>query len=136
MGQLVGLAQPPLRSQQQPVGDVVVQRAVHLTERHAALRAAAGLLGSRLGIELVVNLAEVLATQLGAALVRHRALELDELQHPAGHRLTPNSRPTAPVRPAWSRRLLLSPKSEEHTSAIQSLMRLSYAGFCMDKTTQ
>src|SRR3546814_6542409 len=78
LGQLVGLAQPPLRSQQQPVGDVVVQRAVHLTERHAALRAAAGLLGSRLGIELVV-------------------------------------------------------RSEEHTSELQSLMRISYAVFCLKK---
>src|SRR3546814_9199367 len=32
--------------------------------------------------------------------------------------------------PAWARR------SEEHTSELQSLMRISYAVFCLQKTTQ
>ena len=35
--QLIGLAQPPLRRQPQPVGDVVVQRAVHRAIGDAAL---------------------------------------------------------------------------------------------------
>src|SRR3546814_6366083 len=29
-----------------------------------------------------------------------------------------------------------SPRSEEHTSELQSLMRISYAVFCLKKTTQ
>ena len=42
--QLIGLPQPPLGGQPQPVGDVVVQRAMGLAVGHAALRAAARLL--------------------------------------------------------------------------------------------
>src|SRR3546814_5816104 len=30
---------------------------------------------------------------------------------------------------------LLGPRSEEHTSELQSLMRISYAGFCLKKKT-
>src|SRR3546814_4342093 len=30
---------------------------------------------------------------------------------------------------------LLNPRSEEHTSALQSLLRISYAVFCLKKTT-
>ena len=41
--ELVGLLQPALGGQPQPVGDVVVQRAMDLAERHAALAAAARL---------------------------------------------------------------------------------------------
>ena len=61
LAELVGLAQPPLGGQLQPVGDVVVQRAMGLAVRHAALRAAARLLGRLLRRELAVDLAEVLA---------------------------------------------------------------------------
>src|SRR3546814_3122034 len=32
--------------------------------------------------------------------------------------------------------VVLYPRSEEHTSALQSLMRISYAVFCLKKTTQ
>src|SRR3546814_3611929 len=32
-----------------------------------------------------------------------------------------------------ARRLLLKPRSEEHTSELQSLMRISYAVFCLKK---
>src|SRR3546814_4142814 len=31
---------------------------------------------------------------------------------------------------------LFGERSEEHTSALQSLMRISYAAFCLKKTTQ
>src|SRR3546814_6742376 len=34
------------------------------------------------------------------------------------------------------RRLLLRPRSEEHTSELQSLMRTSYAVFCLKKNNQ
>src|SRR3546814_4959386 len=34
---------------------------------------------------------------------------------------------------AWSR---MEPRSEEHTSELQSLMRISYAVFCLKKTTE
>src|SRR3546814_5866450 len=37
--------------------------------------------------------------------------------------------------PAYTRRLL-EPRSEEHTSELQSLMRISYAVFCLKKKTQ
>src|SRR3546814_1850677 len=40
--------------------------------------------------------------------------------------LTPYSWPTSTMR---------SPRSEEHTSELQSLMRHSYAGFCLKKKT-
>src|SRR3546814_9458437 len=33
----------------------------------------------------------------------------------------------------WQLYLLLSPRSEEHTSELQSLMRISYAVFCLTK---
>src|SRR3546814_9731810 len=35
--------------------------------------------------------------------------------------------------PAVSRRKSLDPRSEEHTSELQSLMRISYAVFCLKK---
>src|SRR3546814_4220820 len=34
------------------------------------------------------------------------------------------------------RLLVLTRRSEEHTSELQSLMRISYAGFCLQKKTQ
>src|SRR3546814_3905185 len=43
-----------------------------------------------------------------------------------GHRPCP--------RPPESRRSTSSPRSEEHTSELQSLMRISYAVFCLTKT--
>src|SRR3546814_10320362 len=36
----------------------------------------------------------------------------------------------------WSMSLASSDRSEEHTSELQSLMRLSYAVFCLKKTKQ
>src|SRR3546814_4811119 len=34
----------------------------------------------------------------------------------------------------WARRLPMTTRSEEHTSELQSLMRISYAVFCLNKT--
>src|SRR3546814_7882127 len=39
-------------------------------------------------------------------------------------------KPVAPSSPAWTSR---PPRSEEHTSELQSLMRISYAVFCLNK---
>src|SRR3546814_4945394 len=38
--------------------------------------------------------------------------------------------------PARQRRATLADRSEEHTSELQSLMRISYAVFCLKKTTK
>src|SRR3546814_6362668 len=54
---------------------------------------------------------------------RHAAHRLDD-----AHRV-PDSRHQRPA-PVGSRR---SPRSEEHTSELQSLMRISYAVFCLKK---
>src|SRR3546814_6607077 len=35
--------------------------------------------------------------------------------------------------PLWQATVALVPRSEEHTSALQSLMRISYAVFCLKK---
>src|SRR3546814_10744612 len=43
-------------------------------------------------------------------------------------------RETAPLRaPVCSSRIMSGPRSEEHTSELQSLMRISYAVFCLKK---
>src|SRR3546814_5349317 len=58
--------------------------------------------------------------------------------------LASGGRPSAPVIASWGRQVRLSTssvrssvtgvmRSEEHTSELQSLMRISYAGFCLQK---
>src|SRR3546814_10899187 len=47
----------------------------------------------------------------------------------------PSSRPRLPS--AWARSTgAFRPRSEEHTSELQSLMRISYAVFCLKKKTK
>src|SRR3546814_5605213 len=41
--------------------------------------------------------------------------------------------PTEPTRPMIDAVLTITPRSEEHTSELQSLMRISYAVFCLKK---
>src|SRR3546814_5123880 len=41
--------------------------------------------------------------------------------------------PNAPQILAWSTGAVLHPRSEEHTSELQSLLRISYAVFCLQK---
>ena len=86
---LVGFFQPPLGRQHQPVGDVVRDRAVNLTEGHPALGAAGGLVGRRLGAEVVVDLAPVAAAQRRRALLRMLLLKRHELEHVCAHVLSP-----------------------------------------------
>ena len=86
---LVGLFQPPLGRQHQPVGDVVRDRAVNLTEGHPALGAAGSLVGRSLGAVVVVDLSPVAAPKRRRALVRMLLCERHELEHLCAHALSP-----------------------------------------------
>src|SRR3546814_4985844 len=83
------------------------------------------------------------AADAGGALQDHRTTDRDWLLFPAG---TPDSRchldhllaPDLAVAEAGQadglrRRKQPDPRSEEHTSELQSLMRISYAVFCLKK---
>src|SRR3546814_2294838 len=88
-------------------------------ERHVHLHAVD--LSARIGdpglCEHVGRAVGAASRQHGVAVRRHRRLR--------AHR-----------RPPHPRRWLLSPvRSEEHTSELQSLMRISYAVFCLKKKT-
>src|SRR3546814_8643084 len=61
----------------------------------------------------------------GAALLQSR-LQARSLRHKADRRARPVSPEVQPVSVHWHR-------SEEHTSELQSLMRISYAVFCLKK---
>ncbi len=58
---------------------------MHLAERHAALRAAAGLLLGLALRELAIDLAEIVAPLVRRALLRHLLVERDELQQLLRH---------------------------------------------------
>src|SRR3546814_2252630 len=84
------------------------------------------------------------AEDLAAALVRMHRAKLpppeDLLSGAAPQRRERGSGPEEP-RPgfedsAWFRLSVGRRRSEEHTSALQSLMRISYAVFCFKKNTQ
>ncbi len=70
VGQFISLAQTPFGGQAEPVGDVVVQRAMDRAIRHPALRAARGLVGGGFGGVAVGDFVKILGTQLGRALFR------------------------------------------------------------------
>lgn len=55
-----------------------MQRAVHLAERHAALRATAGLLGGTGFAVLGIDLAEIGTPLVGCPFFRQRLLDIDE----------------------------------------------------------
>ena len=77
----IGLARAPLGGQAQPVGDIVVQRAMVLAIGHATLAAAAGLF-LRLGIrEFTVDLVEILTAHIRRALLGHLTPDGDKFQH-------------------------------------------------------
>jgi len=85
LGQLVGLLQAAGGGEHQPVGDVVVQRAMHLTERHAALRAAASLLGGRRGREGAIDFIEIGAARFDGPLFRGFPGQIHESEHLGDH---------------------------------------------------
>ena len=101
-GDLVGLLQPALGRQHQPVGDIVVERAVDLAIGNAALRTARRLL-RRAGVgKFPVDLVETRAPARDAVFLRHPAFDIDEFQHvghPAGF---PYSSCAAPGCEAWN----------------------------------
>ena len=59
LAHLIGFLQPPLGGQAQPVGDIVVQRAMRLAIGHPTLAAPAGLLSRLLRRVLRINLIEI-----------------------------------------------------------------------------
>ena len=86
LADLVRLVQTPLRGELQPIGDIVVERAVHRAERHPALAAAAGL-GTRLRHgKVAIDFREILASQGNVALVRLALRQVRESQHSLGQR--------------------------------------------------
>ena len=81
LADLVRLLQAARGGQVQPVGDIVVQRAMRLAIRHAALAAAAGLL-FRLFIRVLgIDLVKIGAPFIGATLFRHVTRNGYEFQH-------------------------------------------------------
>ncbi len=81
LADLVGLAQPALGGQAQPVGNIVVQRAMRLAIRHAALRTAAGLfLGLGTGV-VRVDFLKIPVANARIPLVGHGPTDLHEFQH-------------------------------------------------------
>ena len=78
---LVGFLEAAFGGQHQPVGNVVLQRAVDLAVGNAALRAAPGLSGGIVGVEFAVDFVEIAAAVGRVALVGHALPVIDELQH-------------------------------------------------------
>src|SRR3546814_5689599 len=75
--------------------------------------------------------------KLGRRAVAKGADAVDEerlaLRENGRHRIVEGSCDRIAVQPPA--RLRLAPRSEEHTSELQSLMRISYAVFCLKKKT-
>src|SRR3546814_6370543 len=55
-------------------------------------------------------------------------------KQPSGQRAATKKAPTKPDSTRQSHARRRRPRSEEHTSELQSLMRISYAVFCLKKT--
>ena len=85
LADLIGLFEATLGGQLQPVGDVVRERAVHLAERHAALRAARSLSRGLLGNELGIDFMEVMRARVGGPFLRRLLVQRHEAQHFFGH---------------------------------------------------
>ena len=84
-GDLVSFLHPAFCGQLQPVGNVVLQRAVHLAEGHTALAAPAGLSACIGRLEAIVDFLEVDTTLVGLTLWRRPLLQSHELQHFLDH---------------------------------------------------
>ncbi len=81
LAQLVGFLEATHRRHPQPIGDVVVQRAMRLAVGHPALAAPRCLLcGFLLGV-FRVDLVEIMATQIRCPLLGHVAVDIHESQH-------------------------------------------------------
>mmetsp|Transcript_27051 Transcript_27051/g.49172 ORF Transcript_27051/g.49172 Transcript_27051/m.49172 type:complete len:268 (+) Transcript_27051:1979-2782(+) len=81
LAHLIGLAQPPLSRQAQPVRNVVVQGAMRLAIGHPALRTARRLLlGLGIGI-FSIDFPKILPPRIRPSLGRHIPLNLYKFQH-------------------------------------------------------
>src|SRR3546814_8462215 len=82
---------------------------------------------SIVGVQLLADQAQRVGRGVGPALraARHRLLR----------RTGKQARVEFPERDADRPRLAVAQRSEEHTSELQSLMRISYAVFCLKKKT-
>src|SRR3546814_3028435 len=87
---------------------------------------AANLLGEILRLDRVGAVAAVDHQRLGAGRLGLRAVDAAVLEHAADHPVAPRHRGLVLVDGVVVR-------SEEHTSELQSLMRISYAVFCLEK---
>src|SRR5690606_1924978 len=81
LADLIGFFKPAGRRHHQPVRNVVVNRAVDLAERNAALPAAAGLRLLPPAIEFVLYFVKILPPFFPRPLVRHFFFERYEFQH-------------------------------------------------------
>ena len=79
--QLIGFAQAPFGGQAQPVGDMIVQRAMGRAIGHAALRAARRLFLGLVQNEGLADFQKVLSARISAALFRIGLFLAHELQH-------------------------------------------------------
>ncbi len=84
---LIGLFQAALGGELQPIGDVVLDRAMNLAEGYAALGAAAGLRRGLALVETGIDFGEIAPTARGRAFFRHFAAGRDEGQHLGRHGL-------------------------------------------------
>ncbi len=91
LAHLIGLAQATFGGQFQPVRDVVVEGAMRLAKRHAALAAPRRLLRRFFSGELAVDFIEILAAVVSVALFRRLTLYINELQHFLSHAINPPS---------------------------------------------
>ncbi len=77
----IGFFHATFGRQAQPVRDVIIQRTMGLTERHATLRAARRLIRRGFCLETFVNFIEVRATLGCFSLVRIFLFKMNKLQH-------------------------------------------------------
>src|SRR3546814_4081997 len=80
---------------------------------------------------------DAVATPLGGAAfgnVVHDTLEAADFAAWDGGAEAPDGAPDAIAKALARHALPQTPRSEEHTSELQSLMRISYAVFCLKKT--
>ena len=87
---LIGFLQTPFGGQLQPIGNIVVQRTMLLTIRHAALAAAARLFSGLFARVFTVYLVEISLAQRRWTLLGHFFRQRDEFQHGLlGHETSP-----------------------------------------------
>ncbi len=82
---LISLFDAAFGGQLQPVGNVVLKRAMHLAKRHAALRAARGLGRGFLAQIIGIDLVEIAHARVRGPLFRRLRRKRNEAQHLFGH---------------------------------------------------